>query len=222
MKIENVMYRYNNATAIEQVVLKNICCEIAEGKITAIIGKSGSGKTTLFNLIAGILEPQEGAVYIDNNDLFKLNSKNRLKFRQKNIGYIFQDFKLIEVLTVIENIKFLGSMFKIELDEEHLVYLLDVLDLKAEVAKYPSELSGGQKQRVAIARALSIKPKLLLCDEPTGNLDEENADAVWSLISKMVKDLNQTAVLITHDYELAEKCDCILELKQGEMKTVNK
>lgn len=222
MKIENVTYKYNIGTSTEQSVLRNVTCEIVEGKVTAIVGKSGSGKTTLFNLIAGILEPQEGQVYIDGIDFLNLTPKKKLKFRQKNIGYIFQDFKLVESLTVIENITFLGSMFNINIDSEYVTYLLNSLNLNNDTEKYPAELSGGQKQRVAVARALSIKPKLLLCDEPTGNLDEENALAVWKRISEMVDELGQTVILITHDIELAEKCDYIYKLKSGEMTLVAK
>ena len=197
--------------------LRNINLNIEEGDFVAIIGPSGSGKSTLLHLIGGMDNPTEGEVIINGTCLSKLSDKELSLYRRKNIGFIFQDFNLIPVLNIKENILFPIKLNKNKVDEEYINDIIETLGIKERLKHYPNEISGGQMQRVAIARALANKPKVILADEPTGNLDSETSDKVIELLKYFNKKYNQTLIIITHDNAIAKKADRIIKIKDGSM-----
>ncbi|SHI06078.1 putative ABC transport system ATP-binding protein [Clostridium collagenovorans DSM 3089] len=195
--------------------LKSTNLNIEQGEFVSIIGSSGSGKSTLLHLMAGLDTPSSGKVYIAGNDIYAMNEKELAKFRRQNIGFIFQFFNLIPILTVEENIKLPLIMDKQKIDEAYFEEIIQVLGLEDRKKHLPNEISGGQQQRVAIARALMSKPKIIFADEPTGNLDSKNTQEVLELLAKSIKKYNQTLVMITHDPEIAKTADRIIVLKDG-------
>lgn len=205
LKLENVTKRYK--TKVENLtILSNINLEISEGDLVSIQGKSGSGKTTLLNLIGLLDTKYEGKIDYINH----INEKNLEKIRAKNVGFVFQFHYLLPEFTALENVMLpalaLKEKEKVEI-EKRAKELLEVVGLKDRLNFYPSELSGGQKQRVAIARALINQPKIILADEPTGNLDDENSQKINSLFIKLNKEEKQTIILVTHSTELANIAD---------------
>ena len=197
------------------VALDNINMNVEKGEFVAIIGASGSGKSTLLHQIGGVDKPTSGQVIIDDTDIYKLNESKLAIFRRRKIGFIFQSFNLIPVLSVEENIKMPALLDHRTVDEEYFNDLVKTLGLKERLNHLPSELSGGQQQRVAIARALINKPSIVLADEPTGNLDSENSKEIIDMIKYSVKKYNQTAIVITHDLNIAENADRIIKIKDG-------
>ena len=197
------------------VALDNINMNVEKGEFVAIIGASGSGKSTLLHQIGGVDKPTSGQVIIDDTDIYKLNESKLAIFRRRKIGFIFQSFNLIPVLSVEENIKMPALLDHRTVDEEYFNDLVKTLGLKEKLNHLPSELSGGQQQRVAIARALINKPSIVLADEPTGNLDSENSKEIIEMIKYSVKKYNQTAIVITHDLNIAENADRIIKIKDG-------
>ena len=197
------------------VALDNINMNVEKGEFLAIIGASGSGKSTLLHQIGGVDKPTSGQVIIDDTDIYKLNESKLAIFRRRKIGFIFQSFNLIPVLSVEENIKMPALLDHRTVDEEYFNDLVKTLGLKERLNHLPSELSGGQQQRVAIARALINKPSIVLADEPTGNLDSENSKEIIEMIKYSVKKYNQTAIVITHDLNIAENADRIIKIKDG-------
>ncbi|MDY5913513.1 MAG: ABC transporter ATP-binding protein [Inconstantimicrobium porci] len=197
------------------VALDNINMNVEKGEFVAIIGASGSGKSTLLHQIGGVDKPTSGQVIIDDTDIYKLNESKLAIFRRRKIGFIFQSFNLIPVLSVEENIKMPALLDHRTVDEEYFNDLVKTLGLKERLNHLPSELSGGQQQRVAIARALINKPSIVLADEPTGNLDSENSKEIIEMIKYSVKKYNQTAIVITHDLNIAENADRIIKIKDG-------
>ena len=197
------------------VALDNINMNVEKGEFVAIIGASGSGKSTLLHQIGGVDKPTSGQVIIDDTDIYKLNESKLAIFRRRKIGFIFQSFNLIPVLSVEENIKMPALLDNRTVDEEYFNDLVKTLGLKERLNHLPSELSGGQQQRVAIARALINKPSIVLADEPTGNLDSENSKEIIEMIKYSVKKYNQTAIVITHDLNIAENADRIIKIKDG-------
>ena len=195
--------------------LKSTNLHIEQGEFVSIIGASGSGKSTLLHLMAGLDTPSSGKVYIAGNDIYAMNEKELAKFRRQNIGFIFQFFNLIPILTVEENIKLPLIMDKQKIDEAYFEEIIQVLGLEDRKKHLPNEISGGQQQRVAIARALMSKPKIIFADEPTGNLDSKNTQEVLELLAKSIKKYKQTLVMITHDPEIAKTADRIIVLKDG-------
>lgn len=217
LSIENVSRIYKQGE--EKVyALNNINFNIDEGEFVAIVGPSGSGKSTLLNLLGGMDNPSEGNIYINDSCLNKLNDKELSLYRRKNIGFIFQDFNLIPVLNIRENILFPVKLNKAKIDKEYINDIVETLGLKERLKHYPNEISGGQMQRVAIARALANKPKVILADEPTGNLDSETSDKVIDLLKYFNKKYKQTLIMITHDNSIAERADRIITIKDGLMK----
>lgn len=205
LKLENVTKRYK--TKVENLtILNNINLEISEGDLVSIQGKSGSGKTTLLNLIGLLDTKYEGKIDYVNH----INEKNLEKIRAKNVGFVFQFHYLLPEFTALENVMLpalaLKEKEKFEI-EKRAKELLEVVGLKDRLNFYPSELSGGQKQRVAIARALINQPKIILADEPTGNLDDENSQKINNLFIKLNKEEKQTIILVTHSTELANIAD---------------
>lgn len=195
--------------------LDGIDLEIEHGTFTAIIGTSGSGKSTLLNMLGGLDTPTEGSIKIGNTELAELNGEQATIFRRKQIGFIFQNYNLIPVLTVWENIVFPISLDGQKPDREFIMHIVNLLGLKNKLDSLPGNLSGGQQQRVAIARALVSKPSIILADEPTGNLDSKTSDDVIGLLRMTSKEFHQTIVMITHNTEIAQMADKIVRIEDG-------
>lgn len=196
--------------------LKNVNLVIEDGKFTAIIGKSGSGKTTLMNLIGGLDNPTQGQISADDMDITSLNSKELAKYRNQTTGFVFQSFYLEPSFTVLENVCMpltIAGIGKKE-REERAKDMLISLGLEDKIYKKTNDLSGGQKQRACIARALVSNPKIILADEPTGNLDSENGSEVIRLLRR-IADEGKSVILVTHNPEDAKKIDNIVEIKDG-------
>ena len=199
-------------------VFKDLNFEINSNTSTALIGESGSGKTTLIHLIAGLENPDSGTIKIGDFDIWKYSEQKRANFRLNNISIIFQQYNLIPSLNVINNIKFHSQLIK-NYDQNFKDELINLLGLNKLLKKYPEEISGGQQQRVAIARAILTKPKLLLADEPTGNLDEENSIKVTNAFEILLSRYNSTIVIATHSKKLAQNLNVKLIIKN---KKINK
>ena len=195
--------------------LDGIDLEIERGKFTAIIGTSGSGKSTLLNMFGGLDIPTEGSIRIGTTALEKLNSEQATIFRRKQIGFIFQNYNLIPVLTVWENIVFPISLDRQKPDKDFILKIMKLLGLEKKMDTLPGNLSGGQQQRVAIARALASKPAIILADEPTGNLDSNTSDDVIGLLKMTSQQFHQTIVMITHNPEIAQMADRIVRIEDG-------
>ena len=186
---------------------------VRDGEMVAVIGKSGSGKSTLLNLIGGLDSPTEGQVFYNDKEIGSMSDRQLSGFRLKNIGFVFQFFDLIPELTAAENIMLparLARNKKAKPDE-----LYSALEISDRIKHYPSELSGGQQQRAAIARALINNPDVLLCDEPTGNLDKRSGEEVMSLLKKLNSEQGKTIIIVTHDQGIAEQCERIIEISDG-------
>lgn len=196
----------------------DVCIEIHRNDYAAIIGKSGSGKSTLLNIIGGILRPDSGKVYVNDVDIYALKEKKLADFRLRQVGFVYQDFALIDELTVRENILF-PYMAKKDKDKrrvmEYYGFLCERLMITEREGHYPNELSGGQKQRVAMARALINRPPLLLLDEPTGNLDSDTGNEVMDLIKQLHEEIDITVILVTHDMDLAQRCQYSIHIEDG-------
>jgi len=197
--------------------LKATDIEIKKSEFTAIIGPSGSGKSTLLHLLAGLDKPSGGHVYINSEDIYAMSEKELSRFRRRNIGFIFQFFNLIPILSVEENIKLPLLMDRQKVDENYINELMEILDIKNRKTHLPGEISGGQQQRVSIARALANKPSIIFADEPTGNLDSKNSKEVLELLTMSIKKFNQTLVMITHDPQVAACADRIITISDGEI-----
>ncbi len=192
---------------------------VEDGEFIAIIGASGSGKSTLLQILAGLDRPTSGTVKIRSNDITKMYADELSRFRGRFVGFVFQKHNLIPQFTALENILVPTVMCNREelRYEEHLKKLIDALQLSDRLNHLPSEMSGGQQQRVAIARALINRPQVLFADEPTGNLDRENADEVLELLLETRKTIGQTIVMVTHDISIAEKADKIYKMDDGKL-----
>jgi len=195
--------------------VKNINFSLKRGQSLSIVGPSGSGKSTLLSLIAGLDSPTAGKVIVDDVDITKLSEKDLSLYRSQKVGIVFQQFHLMPHLTAFENVSLPLEINKSENTTEEALKILGQVGLKDRVNHLPNELSGGEKQRVAIARAIVTKPKVLLADEPSGNLDTETGDNVMNLLFEISKVNDISLVLITHDINLSKKCDQSLSLKDG-------
>lgn len=216
IKIENLSKVYGKKDT-KVIALDNINIEIKKGEFVAIIGASGSGKSTLLHQIGGVDRPSDGKVIINGKDIYKLNEEKLAVFRRRNIGFVFQSFNLIPVLTVEENIIMPSLLDYQKVDNEFFMDLVKTIGIENRLNHMPSELSGGQQQRVAIARALINKPSIILADEPTGNLDSETSKEIIEMLRLSVRKYNQTAIIITHDLKIAESADRIIKIKDGKI-----
>lgn len=201
--------------------LKDVDLEISEGEFTAIVGPSGSGKTTLLNIIGGLDNPTSGTIKVAGRDISKLKDSERIDFRLHNIGFVFQQYNLIPVLTARENVEFIMLLQKIPLQEmkERSMYLLEEVGLKDKANVRPSELSGGQQQRVAVVRALASRPKFILADEPTANLDSASAANLLDMMARMNKEEGMTFIFSTHDQRVIDKARRVVTLEDGIIKS---
>ena len=197
LKVSGLRKYYGNGDTMVKA-LDGVDLEIERGKFTAIIGTSGSGKSTLLNMLGGLDTPTDGSIKIGRTELGSLNSEQATVFRRRQIGFIFQNYNLVPVLTVWENIVFPISLDGQKPDREFIMQIVRMLGLESKLDALPGNLSGGQQQRVAIARALANKPSIILADEPTGNLDSKTSDDVIGLLKMTSKEFRQTIVMITH------------------------
>ena len=198
-------------------VLENISLDVPEGEFLGLMGPSGSGKTTLLNLIAGIDRPDSGSVSVAGTDVAQLSESQLAKWRATHIGFVFQFYNLIPVLTAYENVELpllLAPLSKAQ-RREHVQAALGLVGLADRISHYPRQLSGGQEQRVAIARALAADPTILVADEPTGDLDRKSADEVLTLLERLNKEYKKTIVMVTHDPHAAERARRVLHLEKG-------
>ena len=197
--------------------LDHVNVAIGRREFVAIVGASGSGKSTFLNVCGGLDRPTSGGIYIEGTDIGKLESDALTEFRRKRIGFIFQNYNLISVMSVYENIVMPVQIGGNMEDKELLGRIMDTLGLTGLEHRLPSELSGGQQQRVAIARALISSPAIILADEPTGNLDSSSTEDVMRLLTSAVRDFGQTVIMITHNEALTKDCDRILQMKDGKL-----
>jgi putative ABC transport system ATP-binding protein len=195
--------------------LDGVSLELPQGAFTAVMGPSGSGKSTLMHVLAGLDQPTSGSVVIDGTELADLDDKRLTQLRRDKIGFIFQSFNLLPVLTAQENIELPLKIAGEKVDEAWLETLIETVGLTDRTTHHPSELSGGQQQRVAVARALVSKPAVVFADEPTGNLDSQSSSEVLGLLRRSVDDLGQTVVMVTHDAHAASVADRIVVLADG-------
>lgn len=214
VKLVDVCRQYGEGENTVNALL-NVNAMIGRGEFVAIIGASGSGKSTLLNVCGGLDTPTSGEVLIENISLGKLGSEELTVFRRNRIGFVFQNYNLIPVLTVYENIVLPIQIGGKEEDKEYIKKILGELGLTGLENRFPSQLSGGQQQRVAIARALATKPAIILADEPTGNLDSASTKDVMEILKKSVREFGQTVIMITHNEALIHDCDRILNMKDG-------
>ena len=197
--------------------LDGVSLSLAEGAFRAIIGTSGSGKTTLLQILGGLDEPTAGGVWIRGNSLKDMTEDERTIFRRRNIGFVFQQYNLIPVINVYENIVLPLRLDGAEIDEKLLEDIVRTLKIGEKLENLPEELSGGQQQRVAIARALMVKPAVLLCDDPTGNLDSVTSMEVISLLKTCAARFHQTVIVVTHQEAIAQMADRILRVEDGKL-----
>lgn len=198
--------------------LKIINLTINKGEFIAIVGPSGSGKSTLLHLLGGVDKPTSGKILLGGVDMYSLKEKELAILRRRKVGFIFQFYNLIPVLTAEENLEIPVLLDGKKVDKRYTEELLDILDMKERRNHLPSQLSGGQQQRVSIGRALSNKPSIVLADEPTGNLDSKNSKEIIELLRYSAKKYNQTLVLITHDLNIAKMANRIITIEDGEIK----
>ncbi len=214
VKIENIKKYYGEGPGMVRA-LDGISLVIEKGSFVGIVGPSGSGKSTLLHIMGGLDYPSTGEVFIAGNNISKMKNEELTIFRRRHIGFIFQNYNLIPVLSVIENITLPLNLDKKPVDGTFLNGLLQFLGISKKIHSLPGQLSGGQQQRVAIARALITKPDLILADEPTGNLDSANRSEVMRLLSEGCKKLRQTIVMITHDEKLATTAHQVIKIEDG-------
>lgn len=198
-------------------VLKGINLKIEKGELVSIVGASGAGKTTLLQILGTLLEPDQGSVLINNTDIFKLKNKALAKFRNQELGFVFQFHQLLPEFTALENVMLPGLIGNRNLKQvkQRANELFDYLNLTDRKEHKPNELSGGEQQRIAVARALINQPSVIFADEPTGNLDSNNTQELFELLVKLKNEFNQTVVLVTHNEQLAHQSERILRMADG-------
>ena len=200
--------------------LRNANLKINKGEFVAIVGPSGSGKSTFLHLVGGLERPSSGTIKVDGKDICCLSDKELAKYRRQKVGFVFQQYNLIPVLNVKENIQLPLKLDNQKVDEAYINDLMDLLGIGDRKTHLPNQLSGGQQQRVAIARALSAKPSIILADEPTGNLDTKTTEEVMDLLKISIKKYNQTLIMITHNENIAKKADRVISIIDGELNCI--
>lgn len=220
LKVLNLTKIYGKGES-KVVALDDVSFTVEKGEFVAIIGASGSGKSTLLHLIGGVDKPTKGQVFINDKDIYQMNDDALAIFRRRQIGLVYQFYNLIPILNVEENITLPLELDGRHVDENSLNDILKLLGLENRKKHLPNELSGGQQQRTSIGRALITKPSILLCDEPTGNLDSKASDEIMSILKKTNKDLKQTIIIITHNMEIAKLADRIIKIEDGKIAKEN-
>ena len=220
IKIENLTKVYN-AKQVPVHAVNGISLEFEQGEFAAIVGPSGSGKTTLLNMLGGLDDPTSGSISIDSQSINKLSANERIKFRLLNIGFIFQAYNLIPVLTAKENIEFIMELQKVpKAQREHRSKeLLEAVGIPEKANIRPRQLSGGQQQRVAVARALASKPKFILADEPTANLDSKSTEILLDIMEKLNREEKITFIFSTHDARVVKKARRVITIEDGQVKS---
>jgi putative ABC transport system ATP-binding protein len=201
-------------------ILSDISFNVKSGNSVAVVGTSGSGKSTLLSLLAGLDQSTQGSIYLDGLALHELDEEARAALRAEKVGFVFQSFMLVQSLTALENVMLPAELAGSSNAKEQALALLEKVGLSHRVGHYPSQLSGGEQQRVAIARAFIGTPKILFADEPSANLDSKNGKLIESLLFELNKEHGTTLILVTHDEQLAEKCQQILHIEAGKLVTV--
>lgn len=205
-------------TAVRAV--DNVSFEVEHGEFVAVVGTSGSGKSTMLHMIGGLDKPTSGEVIVDGRTLSDMKDEELTIFRRRNIGFVFQQYNLIPMLNVWENVILPVKLDGKKPQKAYVEMVIDTLGLSSKISNWPNTLSGGQQQRVAIARALATKPGILLCDEPTGNLDSQTSQDVLGLLKVTSEQFHQTIIMITHNEEIAQLADRILRIEDGKMKNL--
>lgn len=216
LRVENLSKIYGKGVN-KVVALNNVSFSVQKGEFVAIVGASGSGKSTLLHLIGGVDRPTSGKVFINDEDIYKLNNDNLAIFRRRQIGLIYQFYNLIPILNVKENIALPLELDGRKVNPDDEKEMLELLGLENRKTHLPNELSGGQQQRVSIGRALITRPALVLADEPTGNLDSKSSDEIVNLLKMSNKKYNQTIIMITHNMEIAKMADRIIRIEDGKI-----
>ena len=216
LKAENLVKIYGQGEN-EVKALNNVSLEIEEGEFASIVGSSGSGKSTLLNMLGGLDRLTSGDIYINNKKLGDMKDEELTIFRRRNIGFVFQNYNLVPILNVYENIVLPIELDGMKIDEEYIDSIINTLGLNQKLTNMPNNLSGGQQQRVAIARAIATKPAIILADEPTGNLDSKTSMDVIGLLKMTSQKFNQTIVMITHNEEIAQLADRIIRIEDGKI-----
>ncbi len=200
--------------------LKNANIKINKGEFVAIVGPSGSGKSTFLHLIGGLERPNSGTINVDGKDICILSDNELANYRRQKVGFIFQQYNLIPVLNVEENIELPIKLDNKKVDKTYIKDLMELLGLSSRKHHLPNQLSGGQQQRVAIARSLSSKPSIILADEPTGNLDTKTTEEVMNLLKTSIRKYNQTLIMITHNENIARKADRVITIVDGNLNCI--
>ncbi len=213
IKLENVTKTYFSGE-VETHAVKNVDLEIMNGEFIVLLGPSGSGKSTMLNIISGLDNPTSGKISIDNEIISDMNSKQLTKFRRDNLGFIFQQYNLLQTLSIGENVEVGREISKSPFTLEEI---LEQVGLSSQMNKYPFQLSGGEQQRVSIARAVVKNPKIMFCDEPTGALDEEMAKDILGILQKLNRTYKTTVVLITHNSSIGAMADRIIKINSGKI-----
>lgn len=216
LKVEHLTKVYGKAST-RVIALDDVSFSVKKGEFVAIVGASGSGKSTLLHLIGGVDRPTSGKVFIDGNDIYKMDDDKLAIFRRRQVGLIYQFYNLIPILNVEENITLPLELDGKEVDRKHLNQVLDTLGLKDRTKHLPNELSGGQQQRTSIGRAMITNPAIILADEPTGNLDSKASEEIVELLKLSNKKYKQTTIMITHNLEMAKEADRIIKIEDGKI-----
>lgn len=216
LKVENLTKTYGSGENLVHAV-DDVSFSVEKGEFVAIVGASGSGKSTLLHLIGGVDRPTSGKIFVDGNDISRMNDDKLAVFRRRQVGIVYQFYNLIPILTVEENITLPCDLDGRGVDRERLEMILDSFGLRARRKHLPNQLSGGQQQRTSIARALINNPSLVLADEPTGNLDSKSSDEVMSILKMCNQSYGQTVIMITHNLDIAKQADRIITISDGKI-----
>lgn len=216
LKVENLTKTYGSGESLVHAV-DDVSFSVEKGEFVAIVGASGSGKSTLLHLIGGVDRPTSGKIFVDGNDISRMNDDKLAVFRRRQVGIVYQFYNLIPILTVEENITLPCDLDGRGVDRERLEMILDSFGLRARRKHLPNQLSGGQQQRTSIARALINNPSLVLADEPTGNLDSKSSEEVMSILKMCNQSYGQTVIMITHNLDIAKQADRIITISDGKI-----
>ena len=216
LEVENITKTYGSGENLVHAV-DDVSFSVEKGEFVAIVGASGSGKSTLLHLIGGVDRPTSGKIFVDGNDISKMNDDKLAVFRRRQVGIVYQFYNLIPILTVEENITLPCDLDGRGVDRERLEMILDSFGLRARRKHLPNQLSGGQQQRTSIARALINNPSLVLADEPTGNLDSKSSEEVMSMLKMCNQSYGQTVIMITHNLDIAKQADRIITISDGKI-----